>query len=193
MKRRILGYVAVMATVICLCAAPVFAADNFNANKVGVGYQGILWGNILNGVSVRGWIGPNIGLEGNVFYGHAAASYDDGSSSEDIGDGSLWMVNAKFMYAFIVRANSKFYAGGQFTYGQLKVNPEGDESFISKIYSPGIFAGAEWCFPQLPELGFNFELGYNYLYNTSGTDNSSGSFDIKMHGMNLGAGVHYYF
>jgi Outer membrane protein beta-barrel domain len=189
MKRRILGYVAVMATVICLCAAPVFAADNFNANKVGVGYQGILWGNMMNGLSVRGWIGPSIGLEGNVYYGHASASTDSG----DIGDASLWMVNAKFMYAFLVRANSKFYAGGQILYGQAKVNPNGDDSMTSKFWSPGVFAGAEWCFPQLPELGMNFELGYNYLSDSNSVDNSSGSFDIKLHGMNLGAGIHYYF
>ncbi len=42
MKRRILGYVAVMVTVICLCAAPSFAADNA---KIGVGYQGMFAGN----------------------------------------------------------------------------------------------------------------------------------------------------
>jgi len=190
MKRRILGYVAVMATVICLCAAPVFAADNFNANKVGVGYQGIMWGSMMNGLSVRGWIGPNIGLEGNVFYGHAAVSTDPGG---DQGDGSLWMVNAKFMYAFVVRANSKFYGGAQFMYGQAKITPESSDSYINKMYSPGVFAGAEWCFPQLPELGFNFELGYNYLFDTTSRDNHNGSTDIKVHGMNLGAGIHYYF
>lgn len=51
MKRRILGYVAVMVTVICLCAAPSFAADNY---KIGVGYQGMFSGNMMNGLSVRG-------------------------------------------------------------------------------------------------------------------------------------------
>ncbi|MCK7508320.1 MAG: hypothetical protein MZV70_32555 [Desulfobacterales bacterium] len=30
----------------------------------------------------------------------------------------LWMLEIKAMYAFIVKTNSRFYAGGKFAYGQ---------------------------------------------------------------------------
>lgn len=65
------------------------------------------------------------------------------------------------------------------------------------MYIPGILVGAEWNFPSLPELGFNFEVGYNYVI-----DKNSGTFaslpqeldvDLKLHGINVGAGIKYYF
>lgn len=71
MKRRALGFAAVVAAVVCLLTVPAFAADNFNANKLGVGYQGIFFGDMMSGVSGRYWIGPNIGVEGTLFYGNA--------------------------------------------------------------------------------------------------------------------------
>ena len=187
MKRRVLGYVTVVVAVVCLCAAPSFAADNFNANKVGFGYQGIVAGNLLNGVSVRGWIGNNFGLEGNVFYGNATIS-PEGSS-----DMSAYVAlgEAKLMYAFLVRPNSRFYAGAKFAYGHLDVSADSDTVAKGDMYIPGVLLGAEWCFPQLPEVGFNFEVGYDYMLNklSSGGDDV----DVKLHGMNVGFGIHYYF
>jgi hypothetical protein len=180
MKRRILGYVAVMVTVICLCAAPSFAADNY---KVGVGYQGMFAGNMLNGLSVRGWFGPNtaIGVEGNVFYG--AMEVDDTDFDAD-----LWMVEIKAMYAFVVRPNSRFYAGAKFGYGQFSVDPV---DFEGKVYIPGILVGAEWNFPSLPEVGFNFDVGYNYILNKNEVNGND--IDLKLHGINVAAGIKYYF
>jgi hypothetical protein len=184
MKRRILGYVAVMVTVICLCAAPSFAADNA---KIGVGYQGMFAGNLLNGLSVRGWVGPNtaIGVEGNLFYGGFTAK--DFYGDEDL-DGSLLMLEIKAMYAFIVRTNSRFYVGGKFAYGQYELDPI---EFEGKVYIPGIFVGAEWNFPSVPEVGFNFEVGYNYVMdrNEAGDDDV----DLNLHGINVGMGIKYYF
>jgi hypothetical protein len=184
MKRRILGYVAVMVTVICLCAAPSFAADNA---KIGVGYQGMFAGNLLNGLSVRGWVGPNtaIGVEGNLFYG--GLTIKDFSGGEDL-DASLLMLEIKAMYAFIVRTNSRFYAGGKFAYGQYKLDPI---DFDGKVYIPGIFVGAEWNFPSLPELGFNFDVGYNYVMDRN--DAGGDDVDLNLHGINVGMGVKYYF
>jgi len=189
MKRRILGYVAVMVTVICLCAAPSFAADNA---KIGVGYQGLIAGNVINGLSVRGWVGPNtaIGVEGNVFYGNA--NLDVEGVDTDF-NARLWMVEIKAMYAFMVRPNSRFYAGGKFAYGQYNV--EADEDLLDgKMYIPGILVGAEWNFPSLPEVGFNFEVGYNYVIDKNEIAGGSGpDVDLKLHGINVGAGIKYYF
>ena len=200
MKRRILGYVAVMVTVVCLCAAPSFAADNY---KIGVGYQGVFSGNMMNGLSVRGWVGPKtaIGIEGNVFYGSLK-----GDASVNVipveaeFDANLWMLELKAMYAFLVRQNSRFYAGAKFAYGQyggsaglmgFNVDVNG------KVYIPGILVGAEWNFPSLPELGFNFEVGYNYVINKNTGSLSFLPYELdvnlKMHGINVAGGIKYYF
>jgi len=186
MKRRILGYVAVVATVICLCAAPSFAADNY---KIGVGYQGLIAGNILNGASVRGWFGPNtaIGGEFNVFYGAAKISQD--GAPNDL-SASLWLVELKPMYAFIVRENSRFYAGLKGAYGQYKAEQTG--SMDGKFWMGGALVGAEWNFPSLKEVGFNFEVGYNYVSDKNSSDGSP-DVNIKLHGINVGAGIKYYF
>jgi len=198
MKRRILGYVAVMVTVICLCAAPSFAADNY---KIGVGYQGMFSGNMINGLSARGWFGPNtaIGVEGNLFYGSLDASVDiPGDPSMDA-DATLWMFEIKAMYAFIVKANSRFYAGGKFAYGQYDAeagDDVGSYDLDGKVYIPGIFVGAEWNFPSLPEMGFNFEVGYNYVksdLDVGYTGSVRPDVDLKLQGINVGLGMKYYF
>lgn len=202
MKRRILGYVAVMVTVVCLCAAPSFAADNY---KIGVGYQGVFSGNMMNGLSVRGWVGPKtaIGIEGNVFYGNLKGT---GSLSpypyEAELTADLWMLELKAMYAFLVRQNSRFYAGAKFAYGQYSADASftgmGVVDVNGKVMIPGILVGAEWNFPSLPELGFNFEVGYNYVIsNNSGSSPLAPPYeldvDLKMHGINVAGGIKYYF
>lgn len=188
MKRRILGYVAVMATVICLCAAPVFAADNF---KIGVGYQGLVAGNMLNGLSVRGWFGPQtaIGVEANAFYGAAKISVD-GFANDFSAD--MWLIELKPMYAFIVKENSRFYAGLKGAYGQYKTDASGLGSAIGRFWMGGALVGAEWNFPSLKEIGFNFEVGYNYVSDNNSPDGDA-NVNIKLHGINVGAGIKYYF
>ena len=187
MKRRILGYVAVVATVICLCAAPSFAADNY---KIGVGYQGLIAGNILNGASVRGWFGPKtaIGVEANGFYGAAKISVT-GAPTDVSAD--LWLIELKPMYAFIVRDNSRFYAGLKGAYGRYTTSTGTD--MTGKFWMGGALVGAEWNFPALPEVGFNFEVGYNYVSDNNSVDGSTTEVDIKLHGINVGAGIKYYF
>jgi purine-cytosine permease-like protein len=71
MKKGFLSCVAIAILMVFLSVGSVFAADeatkNFISSKVGIGYQGMIAGNLLNGASVRGWIGDRIGLEGNFF------------------------------------------------------------------------------------------------------------------------------
>lgn len=192
MKRRMLVFVAVMATVVCLCAAPSFAADKY---KIGVGYQGLIAGNYLNGLSVRGWFGPNtaIGVEGNLFYGSMKGTVND--IPEIDMTANLWMIEVKGMYAFLVRPNSRFYAGGKFAYGKYKADSNSATVVDGHMYIPGILVGAEWNFPSLPELGFNFEVGYNYVIDktTMGAGGVGNELDLKLHGINVGAGIKYYF
>ncbi len=188
-------FLVVMALALFLSVGSAFAADeagkNFINNKVGVGYQGMVVGSYLNGLSARGWIGDRVGLEGSIFYGNADVEIDN----YDMMDGDLWMLEFKAMYAFIVRDFSKFYVGGKLGYGQISAD-FGSTSVLDgeSIWAPGVFVGAEWSFPQLPEVGFNFDVGYSGLIfnNEVGPDDSL-DVDIRMHGVNATFGIHYYF
>jgi len=196
MKREFLRIAALAVFVMFLSVGSVFAADeagkNFMTNKVGVGYQGMVAGSFLNGLSARGWIGDRFGLEGNVFYGRADLDVEDGGSSVMEMKGDLWMIEAKAMYAFIVRDFSKFYAGGKIGYGQISIEEYGYDFLDGEsLWTPGVFIGAEWSFPQLPEVGFNFDVGYSgviFNNNVEGAD-----IDLKLHGVSATFGIHYYF
>jgi hypothetical protein len=186
MKKRFFSFVAVTMVVMFLSAGSVFAADdakNFISNKVGVGYQGMVVGSFLNGISVRGWIGDRIGLEGSGFYGKADVKEDDYKML----DADLWTIEAKAMYAIIVRSYSKFYAGAKIGYGQINATYGSDRIDNKGFWTPGAFIGAEWSFPQLPEVGFNFDVGY------SGIIYDNDNIEINLHGINATFGVHYYF
>jgi hypothetical protein len=100
------------------------------------------------------------------------------------------MLELKAMYAFIVRTNSRFYAGGKFGYGRLDADIVGYDAKVD-AYVPAVFVGAEWNFPQLPELGFNFEVGYSYAI-LEGNDVLDGT-DLDLSGINVGMGIKYYF
>ena len=186
MKKGILGYVVVVA-VLFLFTSSAFAQDA-QKYKIGVGYQGLFFGNTINGLSVRSWLGPNtaIGLEGNIFYGNAEVDIEGGPNPE----ADLYMLELKAMYAFIVRPNSRFYAGGKFGYGRLDVDIDASDAKVD-AYVPAVFVGAEWNFPQLPELGFNFEVGYSYAI-LEGKDVLD-DIDLDLSGINVGMGIKYYF
>jgi hypothetical protein len=191
MKKRFFSFVAVTMVVMFLSAGSVFAADdakNFISNKVGVGYQGMVVGSFLNGLSVRGWIGDRVGLEGNVFYGQA----DVDVNGNDMVKADLWMLEAKAMYAFIVKSYSKFYAGAKVGYGQISADMYGHELLDGEsLWTPGVFVGAEWSFPQLPEVGFNFDVGYSGLIFNNNIDGAD--IDVQVHGVSATFGIHYYF
>lgn len=195
MKKRFLSFVAVAMVMMFLSVGSAFAAEdgkNFIANKVGVGYQGMVAGSFLNGFSVRGWITDRIGLEGNIFYGQADVEAKSGGSTVMDMSGNLWMLEAKGMYAFIVRNFSKFYAGAKVGYGQISVDDSGRDYLDGEgIWTPGIFVGAEWSFPQLPEVGFNFDVGYSAVIFNNDMDGLD--VDLNLHGVSATFGVHYYF
>jgi hypothetical protein len=187
--------------MVFLSASSVFASDevtkNFISNKVGVGYQGMIVGNLLNGVSVRGWIGERVGLEGNFFLGdvkattttngNATLGMDSTNGTESYAN--VWNLEAKAMYALIVRSNSKFYVGGKIGYGRVDINAVNMQSF----WTPGVFVGSEYSLPSIPEVGLNFEVGYSgIIYNSTGLPECQ-SIDLRLHGVNAAVGIHYYF
>lgn len=189
-------FLVVMALALFLSVGSAFAADeagkNFINNKVGLGYQGMVAGSFLNGLSVRGWIGDRVGLEGSAFYGKTDISVEESGSSIVDAEADLWMLEFKAMYALVVRDFSKFYIGGKIGYGQISAS-ESDTDMLDgeSLWTPGVFIGAEWSFPQLPEVGFNFDVGYSAVLFNNTIDDAD--IDIKLHGVNATFGIHYYF
>lgn len=183
MKKRFLSIVAVAMVVMFLSVGSVFAADgagkNFISNKVGVGYQGMVAGDYLNGISARGWIGNNFGLEASVFYGSIDA---DVNGYGNVTDSDMTLFEAKAMYAFLVKQNSRFYVGAKGGVGKLDYDIDDDT-----VWTCGAFVGSEWNFQGIPELGFNFDVGYNYI------DYDDDHVDIKLDGIAATFGIHYYF
>jgi hypothetical protein len=196
MKKGFLRCAAIAMLMVFLSVGSVFAADdagkNFIANKVGVGYQGMVAGSFLNGISVRGWIGDRVGLEASGFYGTVRSSIEEAGYKEDF-DADLWIIEAKAMFAVVSRPYSKFYIGGKIGYGQINAKDFGEVDG-SSILTPGVFIGSEWSFPQLPEVGFNFDVGYSWLiYDNKVNEDPYTYMDLKLSGVSATFGVHYYF
>ena len=196
MKKRFLSCVAIAIFMVLMSVGSVFAADdagkNFIANKVGIGYQGMIAGNLLNGASVRYWVGDRVGLEGNFFLGAVKAT----AAGQDAIDADIWSFEAKVLYAPVVRPNSKFYVGAKVGYGQFDAKL-GDGTNVdikgSDFWTPGVLVGAEWSLTSIPEVGFNFEVGYSALIYNSNKLPDDADIDLRIHGVNAAIGIHYYF
>lgn len=199
MKKAFLKVAMLAVLVVFVSAASVFAADenkNFISNKVGVGYQGMVAGDFLNGLSVRGWITDKIGLEASGFYGRASVEVEEGGDGKSEVKGDIWTIEAKAMFAFIVRNYSKFYAGGKIGYGQIDTSGVSMLESIdgTSFWTPGLFIGSEWSFPQLPEVGFNFDVGYSWLiYDNKVNEDPYVYVNMNLSGITATFGIHYYF
>ncbi len=183
---------AIATLMMFMVAGPALAEDNYLSGKVGVGYQGMIAGDLINGISVRGWATPNFGLEGSFVYGGVGVDVPDG----ELLDADMMLFEAKAMYAPIVKANSRFYLGAKAGYGQLDLEIfDGNEKVLDgDFWEFGAFVGAEWSFPTIPEVGFNFDIGYNYIkYEDNLFDEPEAEFEIGIDGIAATFGIHYYF
>ena len=155
-----------------------------HAQELSIGYQGLIGtgDNFLSGLSLRGWT-DRFGYEGTVFYGQADA---DLGAIADI-DADVWLLNAQLMYAIIEKKNSKFYVGADFGYGQYDI--EGVIDTDDEFWMGGPLVGAQYSFQGLPELGFNWEVSYEFL----SVDNDEYDADLDLDGINVTAGIHYKF
>ena len=150
-------------------------------------------GSFLNGISVRGWIGDRVGLEASGFYGSVKTSIEEGGYGKTDFDADLWLVAAKAMFAVVSRTYSKFYIGGKIGYGQINAKDFGEVDG-SSVLTPGVFIGSEWSFPQLPEVGFNFDVGYSWLiYDNKINEDPYVYMDLNLSGVSATFGIHYYF
>lgn len=183
--KGVLYCVAIGFLALLLTSGSGFAADNnYHSNNVGVGYQGMMLGSSswMNGVSARGWLGDNFGLEGSLSYAGIDVDYNNNS----VMDADFTNFEGKAMYAPIVKSNSRFYLGGKLGYGTLSIDTAAGDEEINP-YSLGVFIGSEWNFTEIPELGFNFDVGYNY------TEIDEDDVEIGLDGIGVTMGIHYYF
>ena len=183
--KRFFNCMAVATLMVFVCAMPALAEEgNYISKKIGIGYQGMIAGDYLNGISARGWIGDNFGLEASMFYGGIDV---DAKGLGNVTDSDVSLFEVKAMYAFLVKKNSRFYVGAKGGYGKLDFDLVGSEITDDDLLSCGAFVGSEWNFQGIPELGFNFDVGYTYV------DYDDDNVDIKLDGIAATFGIHYYF
>jgi hypothetical protein len=184
---KVLGIVAMASTLSMVGCGTTHASENPTTGKASIGYQGVLGGNLLNGVSTRYWVNDNVGLEGNLFYG--TAGIDIGSSH--IGDANLFLGTAKVLYSPVVKENSKFYVGVEGGYGSVGLN-DATHSLIpdTTIWTVEPLVGVEFGVKELPELAFNFEVGYKFNHVNIDTPDEV---DLNLDGVTVAVGAHYYF
>lgn len=139
---------------------------------IGVGYQGVFLGDVLQGLSGRAWF-DEVGVEANL--SQMKASVGDT-------DADLFLFGAKALYAPVVKENSKFYVGLEGQFGS--VDFDGDDADITQF---GPLFGAEYRFTELPEMGFCWEVGYRFL------EADLDGYDLELDGISVALGLHYYF
>ena len=184
--------------------AVTHAAEGENEpGSFGLGYQGVAFGDgfLMNQIALR-WAPQPIG--GALVIGHMAST-DEGSVNgvkDEESDTSLLTLQGKFYYTLIDRPNSDFYIGGLLGLGwyNTEYKPVGGttEEDDTTSFVLGFLAGVEWRFTELPELGLNFELGYNLEWVNDEEKNVFGSGDTWEHdtvmaGTSVSLGATYYF
>lgn len=181
----ICGLVLVSAMAI---ASPRCEAAEDEGLRLGVGYQGVLLPDIVNAASVRAWLQNQFALEANIYHAYVDVDIADA----DGGDASFLAFTLKGMFAAVANDNSKFYLGVEGGYAKVDVDADTtnlapDVDTDPDVWMVGPLLGAEYNFTELPELGFNWELGYKF--NFVNVDDV----DLDLYGLYLSLGVHYYF
>jgi hypothetical protein len=170
------------------------ANETINTKKLSLGYQGVFAGDFLQGVSSRYWFSTKIGAELNAFYGTGGIDYKDSGITDY--KGKLLVTTAKFLYAPVIKEHSRFYVGVESGIGSLWADRENEDDGFKDKYNVTVFAigpliGSEFTFSEIPELGFNWEVGYKYT--GVSTKFSGDDADVSLSGTFASLGVHYYF
>ncbi|NTW46735.1 MAG: hypothetical protein HGB16_01170 [Chlorobaculum sp.] len=184
------------ALLALLCGSGnAFAAGNTeapNVEKFSLGYEGILAGNVVQGLSSRYWFTNNVGGEVNLSYGRLGVNIDN--ASIDDSHASLLMGSAKVMYAPVVKEHSRFYVGLEGGIGNVGIEVNDEDALPNtdvNVYVVSPLIGSEFYFAELPELGLNWEVGYRFQ--TVNIDDDAAEVDLKLDGTFVTVGAHYYF
>ncbi len=178
----------VIAFLLVNGATPVDAQ-----HQIGIGYQGIFPGS-TSGISARGWLQDRWGWDVTLFHMTVTAELDGVEA-----DTSTFVLDGRFMYAISLRKNSKFYIGGEFGYGKIDMEMDIEDvrtNLDGSIFIINPMIGSEFFFTEIPELGFNWEVGYKIIsteIETDIADVEEVEVDLDIKGLGISIGVHYYF
>ena len=174
--KRVLSMLAATALVAGVQAQEAETSDEIET--IGIGLRADIGtnGDIMPAIAVR-W--APVPLGGEILVSQSGLSSDSGGA--DFSSSRL-MLAGKVFQAFIERDNSSLYAGGKLglTHNRSEVN--GIKSTSTALLFGGL-VGAEWRPKDLPELGFNFEVGYDI----------STESDTTTYGVLTSVGATYYF
>jgi hypothetical protein len=159
--------VVMVMVVAALSAGTVHAQDG----SFGVGYQGLISNEFISAASIRAWLSEKVGVEGFVGY------WDVDNT------GDAFVLGAQGLYALIVRQNSKMYVGLEGAFGQANQDGGAD----TDIWWLRPLFGAQYSFQGLPELGFQWDVGYAFGNADAGNGN-----DADVSGVLVTVGVNYY-
>ena len=168
-----------LVLTLCMLLCAVTYAET-PVGSFSVGYQSMIVGEFLQGLSMRTWLTEASGIEINLF--HAYADVDIEGDSEDA---TLLALEGKYMQSLKTGENSKFYAGASAGFGQVSVSVYDDSDL--DVYWIRPLVGTEWFFSEIPEIGFNFDVGYSLAFG------SVEDTDISLFGIGANFGAHYYF
>ncbi|MCU0858432.1 MAG: hypothetical protein MUC65_08540 [Pontiellaceae bacterium] len=166
--------IAIVLGLACALGAEEVKSNDNSVGAIGVGYQGILLGELFQGASVR--YSPNDApIMAQLIYARLSADIE----GIDI---DLDLFETRLAYVLIQRENSKFYVGGKL--GYMAADAEGGDL---EGFTYGLLFGTEWRFTELPEIGFNFDVGYDFR-NLDAEGN-----DIQLNNVGISLGATYYF
>lgn len=184
--------------IVALLAVTVVQAEDSEPGAFGIGYQGAFMdqGYTMNQIALRFAPQP---IGGALVIGQMSEfEEDDPKTYEETT--TAWTLQGKFFYSLIERQNSDFYIGGLFGFGYYdyedKPTSGGGTTYTDEEVSfiLGFLAGVEWRFAELPELGFNFELGYNVEFmNEESGSTTKRERDSVFAGTSVSLGATYYF
>jgi len=186
---------AVLLALLC-GSGSAFAMDSAegpNIKKFSAGYEGVLAGNVIQGLSTRYWFNNNVAGELNFYYGRLGLNTD--IPGVDDAHASLLMASAKVLYAPVVRQHSRFYLGLEGGIGNVGVENEDKDVLPGdvSVYTVSPLIGSEFYFAEIPELGLNWEVGYRFQTVHWDSDSAIGDVDLKLDGTFVTVGAHYYF
>jgi hypothetical protein len=188
------------ALLALLCGSgTALAADNegCNTKKFSLGYEGVFAGDFLQGLSTRYWFSNNVGGELNLYYGRVGLKGDVPILGDIDADADLFHASAKILYAPVVKQNSRFYVGLEGGIGSIgSIGAENNDVDLPgdiSIYTISPLIGAEFRFSEIPDLCFNWEVGYKFQQISWDGDDADDEIDVNIDGTFVTLGAHYYF
>lgn len=191
------GFIAllVFATIIsCLGFRPAEALADSNTSEVtadhdtgkfGIGFHSTF---PLSGISGKYWTPAGIGIQGFLMRAGISVPTEDISAS-------ITTLGGRFLFTVEEKSRAKLYLGAGMNYTDASVREddefsEDDESGGSGLGLEGI-GGVEYSFSDLPNLGFAFEFGINFLRLSAEEFEDD---ELNLHFTTSGTvGIHYYF